>query len=206
MKVLLVNGSPHENGCTFTALKEAADRLEAKGVSTEIFWLGRAPVAGCIACGSCSKTGKCFRDDVVNIFAEKCAEADGFIFGSPVYYAGISGQLKSFMDRLFYSASSKLRGKPASAVVSCRRGGASAAFEDINKFFMMSNMPVVSSQYWNQVHGSKSEDVLRDEEGLQTMRTLADNMAWFLACLTSTASSGISAPEREPVIRTNFIR
>ena len=206
MKVLLVNGSPHENGCTFTALKEAADRLESKGVSTEIFWLGRAPVAGCIACGSCSKTGKCFRDDVVNIFAEKCAEADGFIFGSPVYYAGISGQLKSFMDRLFYSASSKLRGKPASAVVSCRRGGASAAFEDINKFFMMSNMPVVSSQYWNQVHGSKSEDVLRDEEGMQTMRTRADNMAWLLSCIKAAESSGISAPEREPVIRTNFIR
>ena len=206
MKVLLVNGSPHENGCTFTALKEAADRLESKGVSTEIFWLGRAPVAGCIACGSCSKTGKCFRDDVVNIFAEKCAEADGFIFGSPVYYAGISGQLKSFMDRLFYSASSKLRGKPACAVVSCRRGGASAAFEDINKFFMMSNMPVVSSQYWNQVHGSKSEDVLRDEEGMQTMRTLADNMAWLLSSIKAAESSGISAPEREPVIRTNFIR
>ena len=206
MKVLLVNGSPHENGCTFTALKEAADRLESKGVSTEIFWLGRAPVAGCIACGSCSKTGKCFRDDVVNIFAEKCAEADGFIFGSPVYYAGISGQLKSFMDRLFYSASSKLRGKPACAVVSCRRGGASAAFEDINKFFMMSNMPVVSSQYWNQVHGSKSEDVLRDEEGMQTMRTLADNMAWLLSCIKAAESSGISAPEIEPVIRTNFIR
>lgn len=205
MKVLLVNSSPHTNGCTYTALKEAADRLEQQGIETEIFQLGKSPIAGCIACGSCSKTGKCFVDDKVNEFASKLDTADGFIFGSPVYYAGASGQLMSFMDRLFYSASSKMQNKPACAVVSCRRGGASAAFDNINKYFMMSNMPVVTSQYWNQVHGSKPEDVLRDKEGLQTMRTLADNMAWLLKCIDAGKKVGIEIPQREPRLRTNFI-
>ena len=205
MKVLLVNSSPHEKGCTYTALREAAARLETHGVETEIFQLGKTPVAGCIACGACSKTGKCFVNDKVNEFAEKCGEADGFVFGSPVYYAGASGQLMSFMDRLFYSASAKLQNKPACAVVSCRRGGASAAFDNINKYFMMSNMPVVTSQYWNQVHGAAPEDVLKDAEGLQTMRTLADNMAWLLACIEAGKKAGVAQPEREPKLRTNFI-
>ena len=205
MKVLLVNSSPHREGCTYTALKEAASRLEEHGIETEIFQLDKAPVAGCIACGCCSKTGRCFVDDKVNEFAAKLDTADGFIFGSPVYYASASGQLMSFMDRLFYSASSKMQNKPACAVVSCRRGGASAAFDNINKYFMMSNMPVVTSQYWNQVHGSKPEDVLRDQEGLQTMRTLADNMAWLLKCIDAGKKAGIEIPEREPKLRTNFI-
>ncbi len=205
MKVLLVNSSPRQNGCTYTALKEAADRLEKHGIETEIFQLGKAPVAGCVACGTCSKTGKCFVDDKVNEFAAKLDTADGFIFGSPVYYAGASGQLMSFMDRLFYSASSRMQNKPACAVVSCRRGGASAAFDNINKYFMINNMPVVTSQYWNQVHGSTPDDVLRDEEGLQTMRTLADNMAWLLRCIEAGKKAGIEIPEREPKLRTNFI-
>ncbi len=203
MKVLLINSSPHETGCTYTALTEVAKRLEAHGIETEIFGLGKTAVPGCIACGACAKTGACFRKDIVNEFAAKCERADGFVFGSPVYYAGISGQLKSFMDRLFYSSSRFLQNKPACAVVSCRRGGASAAFEDINKFFMMSNMPVVTSQYWNQVHGSCAEDVLKDAEGLQTMRTLADNMAYLLK---SIQNGGETVPEREPKIRTNFIQ
>lgn len=205
MKVLLVNGSPRENGCTFTALSEAAARLNAQGIETEIFQLSRSPISGCIACGSCKKTGKCFKDDKVNEFASMIDEADGFIFGSPVYYAGMAGQLKSFMDRLFYSCSAKMDGKPACAVVSCRRGGASAAFDDINKYFLICNMPVVPSQYWNQVHGSCAEDVMKDEEGLQTMRTLADNMAWMLKCIDLGKKNGINVPEREPKLRTNFI-
>lgn len=205
MKVLLVNSSPHENGCTFTALSEAAKRLNEHGIETEIFQFGIKPVQGCIACGSCAKTGKCFKDDKVNEFSSMIDEADGFIFGSPVYYAGASGQLLSFMDRLFYSASKRLEGKPACAVVSCRRGGASAAFDNINKYFLMCNMPVVPSQYWNQVHGRCAEDVLKDEEGLQTMRTLADNMAWLLKCIELGKQNGICVPEREPKIRTNFI-
>ena len=205
MKVLLVNGSPHENGCTFTALSEVADRLNAHGIETEIFQLARSPISGCIACGSCRKTGKCFKDDKVNEFAAMLNEADGFVFGSPVYYAGMAGQLKSFMDRLFYSCSSKMEGKPGCAVVSCRRGGASAAFDNINKYFLICNMPVVPSQYWNQVHGSCAEDVLKDQEGLQTMRTLADNMAWMLKCIDLGKKSGIDVPEREPKVRTNFI-
>ena len=206
MKVLLVNGSPHETGCTYTALNEVAMQLQKHGVQAEIFQLGKQPVAGCIACGACSKLGRCFVNDKVNEFAAMCDSADGFVFGSPVYYAGAAGQLLSFMDRLFYSASGKLQNKPACAVVSCRRGGASAAFDNINKYFMMSNMPVVTSQYWNQVHGSKPEDVLKDEEGLQTMRTLADNMAWLLASIDAGKQAGIPLPTREPKLRTNFIR
>lgn len=206
MKVLMINGSPHKNGCTYTALAEAAKRLNENGIETEIFHIGTAPVANCIACGSCSQKGSCFVDDKVNECAALCETADAFLFGSPVYYAGMSGQLKSFMDRLFYSASSKLRDKPAAAVVSCRRGGASTTFDDINKYFLINNMPVVASQYWNQVHGKQPEDVLADAEGLQTMRTLADNMAWILKCIQAGRDSGILPPEREPVIRTNFIR
>ncbi len=205
MKVLLINGSPHENGCTFTALSEVASRLNVHGIETEIFQLSRSPISGCIACGSCRKTGKCFKDDKVNEAASMLDEFDGFIFGSPVYYAGMAGQLKSFMDRLFYSCSKRMEGKPGCAVVSCRRGGASAAFDDINKYFLICNMPVVPSQYWNQVHGSCAEDVLKDQEGLQTMRTLADNMAWMLKCIKLGKENGIEVPEREPKIRTNFI-
>ena len=205
MKVILVNSSPHKNGCTYTALNEAAQTLNKEGIETEIFQLGTSPIAGCIACGACS-SGKCCFDDCVNEFVEKAKTADGFIFGSPVYYAGMSGQLSSFMDRAFYFGSKYMTGKPAAAVVSCRRGGASAAFEQINKYFMMTCMPVATSQYWNQVHGSKAEDVLKDEEGLQTMRTLAQNMAWLIKCIEAGKAAGIDRPERESVIRTNFIR
>lgn len=206
MKVLLVNGSPHEKGCTNRALTEVAQTLQKEGVETEILWLGAKPVAGCIACGSCAKTGGCFHKDMVNYVTERLDTYDGFIFGSPVYYSGPSGQLTSFMDRLFYSGSRKMAGKPAAAVVSCRRGGASAAFEMINKYMGMTNMPIVTSQYWNQVHGNSAEQVEQDLEGLQTMRTLAQNMAWMLKCIEAGKKSGIERPEYEPVIRTNFIR
>ena len=206
MKVILVNGSPKEKGCTYTALCEAEKALNANGVETEIFWLGKDALAGCIGCGACFKTGKCFRNDCVVDFVEKAKDADGFIFGSPVHYAAASGALTSFMDRAFYSGGSFLRGKPAAAVVSCRRGGASAAFDQINKYFTISSMPIVSSQYWNQVHGNSPEEVLKDEEGLQTMRTLGNNMAWLLKCIELGKAAGVDFPTPEAVIRTNFIR
>ena len=206
MKVILVNGSPHKEGCTYTALSEAAKALNSNGIETEIFHLGTEPVAGCIACGACSKTGKCIYNDPVNEFVGKAKDADGFIFGSPVYYSGMSGQLCSFMDRAFYSGGKYMAGKPAAAVVSCRRGGATATFEQINKYFMITNMPVVSSQYWNQVHGNTPDEVKQDLEGLQTMRTLGANMAWLLKCIEAGKKAGIEMPERETPIKTNFIR
>ncbi len=206
MKVILVNGSPHEKGCTYTALSEVAKTLNEHGIETEIFHIGTAPVAGCIACGACAGTGKCIYDDCVGEFIEKAKTADGYVFGSPVYYSNMSGQLSSFMDRAFYCGAKHMSAKPAAAVVSCRRGGASAAFEQINKYFTINCMPVVGSQYWNQVHGSKAEDVLKDEEGLQTMRTLGSHMAWLLKCIEAGKAAGIEKPEREPVIRTSFIR
>lgn len=206
MKVLLVNGSPHEKGCTNRALEEVAGTLQKEGIETEILWLGVKPVPGCIACASCTKTGGCFQQDSVNYVTERLDEYDGFIFGSPVYYSSPSGQLTSFMDRLFYSGSKKMVGKPAAAVVSCRRGGASAAFEMINKYMGMTNMPIVTSQYWNQVHGSNPEQVEQDLEGLQTMRTLAQNMAWMLKCIEAGKAAGIERPTYEAVVRTSFIR
>ena len=207
MKVLLVNGSPHQHGCTYMALQETAKALEHQGIHTEIFWIGVKPIAGCIGCGSCRKNGgKCFVQDAVNQFTALAAEADGFVFGSPVHYAAISGAMTSFMDRAFYSGGSVLAGKPAASVVSCRRGGASAAFDQMNKYFTINSMPVVSSQYWNQVHGSTPEQVLQDLEGLQTLRTLAGNMAWLLKCIEAGKAAGIERPAQEPVIRTNFIR
>lgn len=207
MKVLMVNGSPHKEGCTYTALKEVAGALEKYGVESEILWVGNGEIAGCIGCGACAKSGEgCFRKDVVNEFVEKAGEADGYIFGSPVHYAAASGALTSFMDRAFYSGGAKMTGKPAAAVVSCRRGGASAAFDQINKYFTINCMPVVGSQYWNQVHGGNAEEVKQDEEGMQTMRTLGNNMAWLLSCIEAGKEKGITFPEREPVIRTNYIR
>ena len=207
MKVLLVNGSPHKEGCTYTALREVAGALEKNGMETEIMWLGVGEIAGCIGCGACAKNGEgCFRKDIVNDFVEKAVQADGYIFGTPVHYAAASGALTSFMDRAFYSGGAKMAGKPAATVVSCRRGGASATFDQINKYYTINNMPVVSSQYWNQVHGSNAGEVVKDEEGMQTMRTLGNNMAWLLRCIEAGKEKGILFPEREPVIRTNYIR
>ncbi len=206
MKVILVNGSPNEKGCTYTALCEAEKELNKNGVETEIFWVGSKPLAGCTGCGGCGKTGKCVFDDTVNEMIEKLDKADGFIFGSPVHYASASGAVTSFMDRLFYSAGGKMRGKPGAAVVSCRRGGASASFDQLNKYFTINSMPIVSSQYWNQVHGNAPEEVTRDLEGLQTMRTLAKNMAWLLKCIDLGKKNGIEIPPQEAKIKTNYIR
>lgn len=206
MKVILVNGSPHKSGCTYTALSEIAATLEKEGIDTEIFWIGNKPISGCIACKGCLKTGKCVIDDTVNEFSEKAKTADGFIFGSPVHYAGASGAITSFMDRVFYHKAGPYQGKPAAAIASCRRGGASATFDQLNKYFTICSMPVVSSQYWNMVHGNKPEEVKQDLEGLQTMRTLGRNMAWILKCIEAGKKAGIDFPEQEPKIATNFIR
>lgn len=203
MKLLFINGSPHKDGCTAAALREVSRTLEELGIETETHWVGNKPVPGCIACGSCKKTGACIYDDGVNELLARSHEWDGLVVGSPVYYGCASGQLLSFLDRLFYAAGGRLAGKAASAVVSCRRGGASTAFQQLNMFFGMNNMVVATSQYWNQVHGNTPQEVAQDQEGLQTMRTLARNLAWILRCRQAAA---IPAPEREPWTPTNFIR
>lgn len=206
MKVLLLNGSPREKGCTYTALSEVAKTLEENGVKTELLQLGKGPVQGCTACGSCRKTGECIFKDMANELGERLARADGLVIGSPVYYAGIAGSLKAFLDRLFYAKSGAFAGKPGAAVVSARRGGHVTAFDDINRFFSISSMPIVSSQYWNQVHGNTPEEVRQDLEGMQTMRTLGRNMAWLLACMQAGRDAGIAPPHQEERVRTNFIR
>lgn len=206
MKVLLVNGSPHRNGCTYTALQEVEKELNAAGVETEIFWIGTRPISGCLGCGQCLKTGRCFMDDPVNEFLEKAAEADGFVFGSPVHYASISGALSSFMDRAFYGKGKIFRYKPAAGIVSCRRGGSTAAFDQLIKYFTISSMPVVSSKYWNMVHGNTPDEVRQDEEGMQVMRELGRNMAWMLKCFEAGRAAGIEPPKKEIPIKTNFIR
>ena len=208
MKVLLVNGSPHEYGCTHTALAEVAKGLTEQGVEAEHFWIGNQPISGCIGCGACrrSGTGTCVFDDTVNEFIARIGEYDGFVFGSPVHYAAISGGMTSFMDRVFYVASSKLRGKPGAGVVSARRGGTTAALDQLNKYFYISGMPIPTSQYWAMVHGNSPEQVAEDKEGLQIMRTLGRNMAWMLRCIEAGKAAGITPPDPEPMERTNFIR
>ncbi len=206
MKVLLLTGSPHPHGCTFTALSEVAGALEKNGIETEIFQIGNQPISGCIACGKCRDTGKCVISDGVNDFVEKAKSADGFVFGSPVYYASASGQISSFLDRAFYGKSAIFEGKPGAAVVSCRRAGSTASLDQLNKYFTISGMPVVSSRYWNMVHGNTPEEVVQDKEGMQVMRTLGNNMAWLLKCIELGKAQGVSFPEKEPAQKTNFIR
>ncbi|MBU3157375.1 flavodoxin family protein [Clostridium estertheticum] len=208
MKVLLVNGSPHEKGCTYTALAEVAGALEKQGIETEIFNLGAKPVSGCLGCYSCMKTGQCCMNDSVNEFLSKATEADGFVFGSPVHFASATGTLTSFMDRAFFANmwGGKLAYKPVAAVVSARRGGTTATFDQINKYFTMSNMPIVSSQYWNMVHGNTPEEVQQDLEGMQTLRTLGNNMAWLLKSIEAGKAAGLALPEKEAPVMTNFIR
>ena len=208
MKVLLVNGSPHEKGCTYTALSEVEKELHAAGIETEIFWIGSKPIGGCIACQACGKLGRCVFDDAVNQFRDKAALADGFVFGSPVHYASASGNMTAFMDRLFYSGGKAgiFCLKPAAVVLSARRAGTTAAFDQLNKYLTIQEMPVVSSRYWNMVHGNSPEDVLRDEEGLYTMRVLGRNMAYLLRCQEAGRQLGVPLPERETPAWTNFIR
>jgi len=206
MRVLMLNGSPHKNGCTFTALSEVAAQLNKEGIATEIVHVAQKAIHSCIACGKCQTTGHCvFVDDGVNDCIDKLKAADGFVVGSPVYYAGPNGVLCSFLDRMFYGKSEPYAYKPSAAVVSCRRGGASAAFDRLNKYFTIANMPVVSSQYWNAVHGNTPDEVRQDLEGLQIMRTLGLNMAWLLKCI-DLGKKTYPYPRQENRQRTNFIR
>ena len=211
MKVLLVNGSPHKNGCTATALREVSNTLEEEGIAVRDFWIGNKPLGGCIGCYQCSEKKRCVFDDAVNEFTALAAEFDGFIFGSPVYYAGINGGMMAFLDRVFFSASEQephpFRFKPAAAVVSARRAGTTSAVDQINKYFLQQQMPIISSRYWNMVHGNTPEEVRQDGEGLQIMRMLARNMAWFLRLREAGEKAGVPLPKQEEIrISTNFIR
>jgi len=209
MNVLLINGSPHQNGCTNAALEEIAKTLTEQGIDSTIAWIGRDPIRGCQACGSCSKTGsgQCvFDDDIVNALIEQAANADGIIVGSPVYYSGANGALTCVLDRMFYAGGARLRHKPAAAIASARRAGTTATIMRLNQYFLFNNMPVVPSSYWTMVHGSAADEVAQDEEGLHTMRTLARNMAWMLECFEAGSDAGIDIPELEPKRWTNFIR
>lgn len=206
MKVLLINGSAHKEGCTYTALNEVAKVLNSENIETEIINVSTTK-GGCMGCGYCSKAGKCVNDsDSVNSVIARLCEFDGFVFGSPVHYASASGAITCFMDRLFYAGGKGLKYKPGAVVASARRGGTTATLDQLTKHLTISNMPVVSSSYWNMVHGSTPEDVLKDEEGMQTMRNLGKNMAWLLKCIELGKENGVPHPTPESGSRTNFIR
>jgi len=210
MKVLLINGSPHEKGCTYTALQEIATQLKKDGIESEIYYIGTEPIRPCMACYACAKIGKCVVNDKVNQFVDKAAEFDGYIIGSPVHYASASGGIIPFLDRVFFSASLAgrkiFRHKPGAAIVSARRAGTTATLDQLNKYFQITEMPVISGRYWNMVHGATPEEVLQDKEGMQNMRILAKNMAYHLKCKQAAAEAGIIPPEAEKIEFTNFIR
>ena len=208
---MLVNGSPHKNGSTNRVLEEVAATLNKNGIETEIFWIGNRALSGCIACKTCAKIGKCVFDDSVNKCREKALEADGFIFGTPVHYAAASGSMTAFMDRLFYSEfcgnqNKAFYLKPAAAVVVARRAGTTSTYDQLNKYFGLHEMPIISSRYWNLVYGASAEQVEKDTEGMYTMRVLGENMAYFLRCKEAADKLGVKLPEREQPIFMNFIR
>lgn len=206
MKVLLVNGSPHEKGCTYTALKEISDTLNSEGIETDIYYIGTEPVAPCKACRACAKLGRCVVNDKVNEFVEYARNFDGYVFGSPVHYASASGVIVPFLDRVFFVDGASYRLKPATAIVSARRAGTTATLDQLNKYFQITQMPVISGRYWNMVHGANPEEVLKDEEGMQNMRILARNMAYFLKCKDLATKAGLELPKQEETVYTNFIR
>lgn len=212
MKVLMVNGSPHRNGCTQAALDEVASTIEEAGIRTEVFWIGNKPIQECIGCFTCHKKNACiFQDDVVNDFVKMAADFDGFVFGAPVYYASPAGGMINFMNRAFFSASNldphPFKFKPAAAVASARRTGTITTLDVMNKYFLHGQMPVVPSRYWNEVHGNTPEEVRQDLEGMQIMRVLGRNMAWMLKLKEAGEKAGIKIPEQEETrIATNFIR
>ncbi len=207
MKVLLINGSPHEKGCTYTALCAVAAALNESGVDTEILWTGAEPIRGCTGCRGCSKTHRCvFDDGMVNAVIERMEKADGLVVGGPVHYASAGGALVSLLDRVFYAAGGAFHHKPGASVVSARRAGTTAALEVLDKYFQISQMPVVSSRYWNMVHGNSPEEVQRDVEGMEIMTQLGRNMAWLLRCIEAGKACGLEPPETGSKSFTNFIR
>jgi len=207
MKVLLINGSPHENGCTHTALSAVAQALHENDVETDWLWIGKDPHRGCVGCGSCYKKGRCVYDgDKANEVIARMEGADGLVVGSPVYYAAPNGSLLALLDRVFYAGSTGFAHKPGAALVSARRAGTTAALEVLNKYFTIAQMPLVSSRYWNMVHGNTPEEVVQDLEGMQIMQQLGRNMAWLLKCIEAGKTNGIEKPGAERWARTNFIR
>ena len=208
MKVLLVNGSSRTKGCTYTALSEVAKVLDAQGIESELINLGGQPIRDCIGCGKCSELDNAciFNDDMINDFIQKAKEADGFVFGTPVYYAHPSGRILSVLDRVFYAGGKVFAHKPGFALASARRAGTTASIDVLNKYFTIAQMPVISSTYWNMVHGNTPEEVMQDLEGLQTVRNSALNMAWLLKCIELGKQSGIEMPDTKKEFRTNFIR
>ena len=207
MKILMVNGSPHENGCTARALAEMESVFAAAGIEVEKLSLGKAEIRGCIGCGGCRRTGRCAFGGAVNEFLDKAETADGVVFGSPVHFAGLSGTMTAFMDRVFYAGSDQLKNKPAACLVSARRAGTTAALDQLLKYPMYANMPIVPTRYWPMVHGLKAEDIEQDLEGLQIMRQMARNMVWMLQCIAAGREAGVPLPEHEAErIATNFVR
>ena len=212
MKVLLFNGSPHKDGCTYTALKEIEKTLKEEGIEAEIYQIGTKSITPCRGCYACKKLGKCvINDDDVNNFVEYAKNFDGFVFGSPVHYGSACGGITAFLDRAFFVAFQSGRGevfehKPGAAVACARRAGTTAALDQLNKYMTISQMPIISGRYWNMVHGANSEDAKKDLEGLQNMRILARNMAWHLKCQEAGKNAGIQIPQKEETVFTNFIR
>ena len=210
MKVLLVNGSPNEKGCTYTALKEMADVLDKENIETEIYYIGKDPIAPCRDCRACGKIGRCVVNDKVNNFVEYARNFDGYVIGSPVHYGSASGVIVPFLDRAFFvdfmSGHSSFINKPATAIVSARRAGTTATLDQLNKYFQINQMPIISGRYWNMVHGATPDEVVKDKEGMQNMRILARNMAYFLKCKDIATKAGLEAPVQEEVEYTNFIR
>jgi len=205
MKVLLVNGGPHEHGCTDAALRQVALGLGEYQVESEILWLGNGPVCSCSACHACRKTGRCCHDDMANRVIEKMEICDGLIIGSPVHYASATGMITAVMDRVCF-AGARLSGKPAAAIASARRAGTTATLDQLQKYFSICGMMTVGSQYWPMVHGQNAEEAKRDLEGMQTMRLLGRNMGWLLQCIAAGEKAGVARPVREPYQGTNFIR
>ena len=208
MNVLMVNGSARRDGCTHAALDVVAETLKEQGIASEIVWAGNQPIRDCTACGSCRKLDNAcvFDGDLVNVLIRKAEAADGFVFGSPVYFSNISGHLHSLLNRVFYSSARVFRGKPGAALVSARRAGTTAALESLNQYLAYCEMPIVTSSYWNMVHGFTPEDVMQDLEGLQTLRNLGRNMAWLLRCQQAAKDAGLEKPANEYGARTHFIR
>lgn len=210
MKVLLTNGSPHKEGCTYTSLSEVATALNKQGIDADIFWIGNKALSGCIACKKCVEKNQCVFDDKVNEFLNMAEDYDGFVFGTPVHWGGASGSITSFMDRVFYAdlcgGGNRFLLKPAAVVTSARRAGTTATWDQLNKYFGLMQMPIITSRYWNMVHGATPEQAKQDIEGLQVMRVLGNNMAYFLRCKEAAKKMGIEIPEQEPMVFTNFIR
>ena len=211
MKVLLFNGSPHKNGCTYTALEEIAKTLKEEGIDSEIYQIGIGSITPCRACSACAKLGRCvINDDDVNNFVEKCKNFDGFIFGSPVHYGSACGGITAFLDRAFFvnftGGKKVFEHKPGAAIASARRAGTTATLDQLNKYFAITEMPMISGRYWNMVHGHTPDDVKQDLEGMQNMRILARNMAWHLKCMEAGRNAGVPMPKKEEIVYTNFIR